>query len=380
MSRETERGLVRVAIITGGPGPEHDASIESALGVLEHREALRAEFRFTVCVITKGETWLDVSASNQYLQMYSSEGAAKLQELEELDKTGLHTRTPWEVVADADIVFPIIHGVFGEDGVVLGLCRALKRPFVGCGTLSSTICLDKAICNALLVQAGIPKTPHEVVLPDENEDDIIKRLKMSGLMKPPWIVKPTDGGCSLGVSMVQDVQELPAALAKSRQTYPSSAIVLENAVEDMIEVDVTVLERLPYGSGLIATICGHHLSSITSSLMPPAGALGVNSQPKERDQNGRLPEWAVSTSDISKIAQIQMQNLAMRIFRIVRASTFLRVDFFFVPTTGQIFVNEINTMPSLASEAIIYKLWAAAGIPAASLIQHIITHSLQKCQ
>lgn len=355
----------RITVITGGPGPEHVASIESALGVLEHRYFLSADFQFVACVITQDEIWLDKSTSEQYMQIYCSGGMESVCQLRESARNT--SVTPIEVLSETDAIFPVIHGMLGEDGVLLGLCQALHKPYIGCGILTSAICLDKAICNAVLKQAGIRQTPHMVVLPGNDAEEPKQSLSL------PWIVKPSDGGCSMGISLVRDPSELPAALAKSRENYPKSAIVVEVAVENMVELDVAVLQE-PSGA-LTVTPCGLRRScydNLSHSDTAPCPS------PRETHRHGNVPDWAVPAPDIPRSAVQQMQALAKHVFRVVRASGWLRVDFFYVPSTGDIFVNEINTMPSLAQRCMLFKLWAAAGMTAPDFIRRVINHGLSR--
>ena len=155
-----------VTVLAGGPSPEYICSIESVLGILSHRDSLRTHFRLVPCLITRSGIWLDEPTSELALSYYRSGGPNALQRMEDIASSGTSI-PPWLVVSSSSAVFPAIHGALGEDGVILGLCRGLNIPFVGCDILTSVICLDKAICNSVLNAANLPHTPHVTILPSD---------------------------------------------------------------------------------------------------------------------------------------------------------------------------------------------------------------------
>ena len=297
-----------------------------------------------------------------------------------------------------------MHGALGEDGVVLGLCQALQIPHVGCDILSSVTCLDKATCKAVLKQAGLPVTPHHLVLPS-NDDDLPDITQIATTLPLPWLVKPSDGGCSIGASLVQCSSDLSSAITKCREHYSTSPILIEQFIQDVLEVDVAVMldhKSANTEHGLVVTPCGlrQNFDFSTSSSASPDDALDRSSGrppgmsdasstedfrppargrgPQENQNQGNVPSWAVPAPGIPEAAVETMQNLAKNAFRAVRGTAFLRVDFFYSKATGEVWINEINTMPSLARGCMMFKLWEKAGISAHELIGRWIEMALTR--
>lgn len=360
---------MKVVVLTGGSSPEYTASIESALHVLEHRKSLRKHLHLVPCLISRDERWLDIPTSERALDAYRLGSSEGLRQMDTIIREG-NAAPPWEVLSDASVVFPIIHGALGEDGVILGLCRALRKPFIGCGILSSVICLEKAVCNAVLAQAGLPRTPYGVILSDDSET---KAAMIAGDLRMPWIIKPSSGGCSIGVSLIRDASELSSALAKCRVLYPKSAIVIESAIEGALEIDVAVMED--FNGDLVVTPCGLR-KNFDHTTASSASVQQVGSSPEHNQDQSNDPVWVVPAPELPQWAVEQMQTLAKRAFRVVRATGWLRVDFLYTVSDGKIYINEINTMPSLASGCMFFKLWQAAGLETAELIHRNVNNAL----
>ena len=363
-----------ITVLAGGPSPEHIASIETALGVLSQRDKLKTHFRLVPCLIARSGIWLDESTSESALSAYQSAGSDAVQRMDDIALSGTSV-PPSTVVSSSAAVFPALHGALGEDGVVLGLCRALNTPFVGCDILASVTCLDKATCNAVLKTANLPQTPHVTIFPS---DGLYASIE-SNIIPLPWIIKPSDGGCSIGVSLIKSPSELPTALAKARKSYPNSTILVEAAVQDAMEIDVAVMED-PTSSvdeNLIVSSCGLR-QNFDFQTASSASASSASSGPRENQNQGDVPSWAVPAPDVPKDVALKMQELAKRVFRVVRATGFLRVDFFYVALTGQILINEINTLPSLATGCMFFKLWEEIGISADEWVRRVVDMALRK--
>jgi len=363
-----------VAVLAGGPSPEYIGSIESALGILSHRDSLKAHFQLVPCLITRSGLWLNESTSELALSAYQSGGPGALQRLEDIASSGTSI-PPWLIISSSSAVFPAIHGALGEDGVILGLCRALDTPFVGCDILTSVICLDKAICNSVLKTANLPQTPHVAILPSDNSCPALE----NNIIPLPWIIKPADGGCSIGVSLINSSSGLPTALAKARKYYPNSTILVEAAVQNAMEVDLAIMEK-PSASGdgkLIVSPCGLR-QNFNYNTASSASASIASLSPQENQNQGDVPSWAVPAPGVPEDIVVKMQELAKRVFHVVRATGFLRVDFFYVPSTGEVLINEINTMPSLAKGSMWFKLWAEAGIVAEEWVKMVVEGALEK--
>ncbi|KAJ9613037.1 hypothetical protein H2200_002978 [Cladophialophora chaetospira] len=363
-----------VTILAGGPTPEYVSSITTALGILAHRDSLKDHFSFIPCLISKTGVWLDETTSERALAVYQKGDDDALQRMEEVVCAGTSV-PPWLVVSSSTVVFPTIGGALGEDGVIIGLCRALATPFVGCDILTSVICLDKAVCKSVLQTAGLSQTPHIVVQPSDDLGLILESKHFS----LPWVVKPADGGCSIGVSYVKSFGDFTVAIDKARGHYPDSNILVEPLVEHMLEIDVAVMEeisstgdrRLVFSPPGLRQNFHLHLASSASSGVTASSAQG------DKNAEGEL-SWLVPAPDLPEDVVKTMQALAKRAFRAVQATGFLRVDFFYVPTTGEILINEINTIPNTSIDSMWFKLWAAAGIEPKDWVIRVVEHALRR--
>ena len=375
--------LPTVTVVAGGPSPEHIASLETAIGILQHRHVpkIQPRFRLAPCLITASGLWLDEATSERALAAYQVGGSDIRKRLDDVVSSGT-SLPPWQVVSSSAAVFPAIHGALGEDGVILGLCRALDIPFVGCDILTSAICLDKAVCNSVLQAAKVPQTPSITILPSED----LPSLEIGDLLLP-WIIKPADGGCSIGVSLITSAKDLPNALAKARKCYPESSILVETAVQNFLEIDVAVMEvdfddatstiTLDSDSNLLVTPCGlrQNFNHETASSASPGT---TNPAPRENQNQGDIPSWSVPAPDLPAHISKKIQAFAKRVFRVLRATRFLRVDFFYVPATGDVLVNEINSMPSMARGSMWFKLWAAMGISEEDWILMVVEGAVKR--
>jgi D-alanine-D-alanine ligase len=366
---------MRVLMVAGGPSPEHVASIESALGVLEHSETLKGTLWLIPCVITKDGQWLDSKSSGRALEEYQKEG---FEGYEAKSRGCGGSLRPWQILQEVDIVFPVMHGAYGEDGVLLGLCEAMKKPFVGCDILSSVVCLDKVTCNSVLKQAGLPQTPLIIVLPGESTSTGGEAERKA--LALPWIVKPSQGGCSVGVELVHSSEHVSAAIGSARKEYPNSAVLIETAVLGRMEIDVAVMQD-PDGS-LLVSPGGLRENFDHKSFSSASG--GTREPPMgPRHNQGDVPAWVVPAPGVPGSAIEEMQSIAKKVFRLVRATAFLRVDFFYKPAEVEgledlILINEINTIPSLARGCMFYKLLGALGITPSEFIKRAVDLAMKR--
>jgi D-alanine-D-alanine ligase len=345
--------LPRVTILTGGHTLEYKSSLDSAAGILGFHEALGSEYCFQVCFVTNEGIWLDFETSATIMDRYIIAGSqGSYEEIIRIAKRG-HS-TPSQILATTDVIFPAICGAFGEDGTIAGLCQAYRNPCIGDSALTNAVQYDKIMCNAVLAQAGIPQTPQVVILPDEDPDpDVMKSLPL------PWFVKPADGGCSIGISRIDSIHLLPAALLKSRHFYPSSPSLVETAVSDALEIDVMVMRDNT--GNLLVTPCGLFVSPLSKeSKSPKISPLHV-------------PAPGVPAEDAAK-----MQALTRKLYRVLRVSGWLKVDFFYNPSTRKILVNEVNTLLNMSRGSMMFRLWEAAGVPPVELIRRVVKMALDR--
>ena len=348
----------RVTIVTGGPTLEYKSSLDSALGILDFRASLHGEFQLEPCFITSSGQWLDTATSNKVLDRYRAgeEAETTQAEIVEIIEGGRSVQA-WEVLANTEVVFPTICGAFGEDGLISGLCQALRKAYVGASVWTSVVQYDKVTCNAVLKGAGIIQTSQFVILPGDKLDlnAIEERVPL------PWVVKPSDGGCSVGISVVRAASELPAAWCESRRYYPRSPTLVESMVEGALEIDVVVMKDL--AGEVVATPCGMFVS-------PSPGDAESSPDP--------APIMQIPPSGLSLEDGEEMQRLAIRVYRVLRGSGWLKVDFFYNRETSEILVSEVNAVPNMSRGSMLWQLWDAAGVAPADLVRRVIKQAMDE--
>jgi D-alanine-D-alanine ligase len=325
----------RVLLLCGGRSAEHDVSLASARSLLaETSERLAWEPR----VIDRDGRWLDADASRRRLAGDGTVGTGATLDLEAL--------------AQADAVFPLLHGPFGEDGRLQGLFDVLGVRYVGSGVLGSAVGMDKLAMKAILGAAGLPQVAHEGVTRDawrRAPDTVRARLDALGW---PVYVKPANLGSSIGIARADDPAGRDAAL-DAAFGYDRRAIV-ERAFPDKRELEVAVLGVDDPEASVVGEI------SFASDFYDYAT--------KYEAGRARLDVPA----DVPERVAEACRDLARRAFLAVDAAGLARVDLFWSPTRDELVVNEINTMPGFTATSMYPRLWAASGVPYPELAARLV--------
>ncbi|MEV1176425.1 D-alanine--D-alanine ligase family protein [Nonomuraea sp. NPDC049784] len=305
---------VRVGVLAGGPSAEHEVSLQSARAVLD---ALPRDVYEPVAVI--------------------------------IDRRG---RWPVELRRDlVDVVFPVLHGPFGEDGVVQGHLEALGLPYVGCGVLASAVGMDKVAMRRMFLAEDIPLTPHVWF----TEYEWRATTDHWGLVKSldwPMYVKPANMGSSIGISRVTSMQEL--------RTGVELALAYDRVV--VVEQGVSARE-------LICGVLGGYdvpEVSVPGELIVPGAWLDYEAKYLSRAEIATIP--AVLPERVAE----EVRELALRAFRAIGGYGLARVDFLYEQDTGRLYVLEINTMPGFTSRSVYARAWAASGVPYPDLLGRLI--------
>jgi D-alanine-D-alanine ligase len=260
-----------------------------------------------------------------------------------------HNKFDPELLKKADVVFPVVHGSFGEDGSLQGMLEMMDKPYVGAGVLGSAVGMDKDVQKRLLKQAGIPVAKYQVI------HDIREKIYD---MNYPVFVKPANMGSSVGVSKVMSYEFMVHSLEKAFQY--DTKVLIEEAVEGR-ELEVSVLGN----ENPVASIPGE---------VVPKGHEFYDYEAKYIDENGaELVMPAKLQSD--KVTEIQ--RLAIKTFKVLEGSGMARVDMFLRPN-GQLVVNEINTLPGFTNISMYPKLWEVSGLPYPKLLDRLIGLALEK--
>jgi D-alanine-D-alanine ligase len=366
-SKTTDRGRIRVAVVFGGRSNEHAISCVSAGSILRNLDPER--FDVVAVGITPDGSWVltdgdpdALAITNRQLPGVSSESGTELALAADPQRAGqLVSLSPGgtEVLASVDVVFPVLHGPYGEDGTIQGLLELAGVPYVGAGVLASAAGMDKEFTKKLLVAEGLPVGAYEVLRPSQPTLDVGPRERL-GL---PVFVKPARGGSSIGVSRVTSWDELPAAIAHARQHDPK--VIVEAAVVGR-ELECGVLE---FADGT--------LQASTVGEIRVAGVRGREDSfydfaTKYLDDAAELDVPAKVDDDVSDA----VRELAIRAFKAIDCQGLARVDFFL--TDDGPMINEVNTMPGFTTISMYPRMWAASGVDYPTLLAAMVETALAR--
>jgi D-alanine-D-alanine ligase len=363
----TDRGRIRVAVVFGGRSNEHAISCVSAGSILRNLDPER--FDVVAVGITPGGAWVltdgdpdALAITNRQLPGVSSESGTELTLAANPRRAGeLVSLSPGgaEVLASVDVVFPVLHGPYGEDGTIQGLFELAGVPYVGAGVLASAAGMDKEFTKKLLVAERLPIGAYAVLRASQSTLEPAQRESL-GL---PVFVKPARGGSSIGVSRVTSWEELPAAIAQARQHDPK--VIVEAAVVGR-ELECGVLE-FPNGTVQASTV----------GEIRVAGVRGREDSfydfaTKYLDDAAELDVPAKIDDDVSDA----VRELAIRAFKAIDCQGLARVDFFL--TDDGPMINEVNTMPGFTTISMYPRMWAASGVDYSTLVATMVETALAR--
>ena len=358
---------IRVAVVYGGRSDEHAISCVSAGSILRHLNPQR--FDAVPIGITQAGTWVLTDADPDRLaieagrlpQVNASSGAelalaADPQRHGELISLG---RRLGEALASVDVVFPVLHGPYGEDGTIQGLLELAGVPYVGAGVFASAAGMDKEFTKKLLAAEGLPIGDHAVLRPRQTSLAEHDKQRL-GL---PVFVKPARAGSSLGVNRVSTWEELPAAIADARRHDPK--VLVEKAIRGR-ELECGVLE-LPDGSVEASTVGEIRVEGVRGR---EDGFYDFAT--KYLDDGAELDVPAKIDDDVAT----RVRELAIRAFRAIDCQGLARVDFFL--TENGPLINEINTMPGFTTISMYPRMWAASGVDYPTLLAAMVDTALAR--
>ena len=377
---------LRVGILFGGRSGEHEVSLLSAASVLKAID--KKKYDVVPIGITKEGRWLTDSHAEGLLRgehphpdthlragdPQATPGAALLAKGDSVVVPPMPGVTssivPFEIpgghaaarAIDVDVIFPVLHGTFGEDGTIQGLLELADIAYVGSGVLGSSAGMDKDIMKRLFRDAGLSIVKHVTVLRKqwESEPRKVKNL-IESTLKYPAFVKPANLGSSVGISKVHDSSELSPAMDEA--AIYDRKIVIEQGVGGKLkprEIECAVLGN----DQPKASVCGE--------IVPIKEFYDYEAKYIDAGSELILP------AKISKSLQKEIQEMAIRGFQAVDCSGLARVDFLMDPKSEKLYINEVNTMPGFTSISMYPKLWGATGIPYPELIDRLIQLGLER--
>jgi len=382
---------LRVGILFGGRSGEHEVSLLSAASVLNAID--KEKYEVVPIGITKDGRWLTAEHAESLLtgklvleprslragDPETTPGAAVLAQGESVvvPPEPVHRHTglvPFQTDAglmrrasdraiNVDVIFPVLHGTFGEDGTIQGLLELADIPYVGAGVLGSAAGMDKDIMKSLFIAAGIPIVKHVTILRSawENDPKKVQKLVESKLTYPVF-VKPANLGSSVGISKAHNRKELGPAIEEAARF--DRKIVIEQGVggkkEKAREIECSVLGN------------DEPVASVPGEIVP--GKEFYDYTAKYVDEGSQL----IIPAKLTKAETKKVQDLAVAAFQAVDCSGLARVDFLMDPKTNKIYLNEINTMPGFTAISMYPKLWAASGVAYPDLIDRLIQLGIER--
>ena len=348
---------MRVAVVYGGRSSEHAISCVSAGSILRNLDPDR--FEVVPVGIARDGSWLRADVNPDDLAIADG----KLPEVRgglgsPLDGVG-------DILAGVDVVFPILHGPYGEDGTIQGLLEMAGLPYVGAGVLASAAGMDKEFAKKLMSADGLPIGDYVVLRPGR-EMPSAEELAHLGF---PLFVKPARGGSSIGVSRVTDADGLPAAIDEARRHDPK--VIIEAGIDGR-ELECGVLE-FPDGTLRASTIGEIRVVTAADRDADSPGSPGFyDFETKYLDDAAELDVPAAVDEQTVKA----LQDLAIRTFEALDCQGLARVDFF-LTKDGPV-INEINTMPGFTTISMYPRMWGASGVDYPTLLGTMVDTALAR--
>ena len=324
---------IKLGIIYGGMSDEHEISIASANSIIKHLN--KEKYKISKIYINKKGTWYEKNNKIDNITSY---------------------------LKNLDIVFPVLHGKYGEDGKIQGMLEMIKTPYVGCNVLASALAMDKIYAKIIFDNANI-KQAKWIYLKKENKKYIYvdetfneKKITLNNIsniiedkLKYPVFIKPSNQGSSIGISKVKNKKELKKALEYASK-YDSKILIEETIIGK--EIECAVLE----GKTIIASTPGEIISD--------EEFYSYNSKYKNNKSKLIIP------ANLNKETMNMIKTIAIKAFKAISASDLARIDFFV--NGNEIYINEINTIPGFTQISMYPKLWEYEGIPFSKLLDKII--------
>lgn len=337
----------KVAILFGGQSTEHEVSRVSAVSVLKNMD--KTKYDIYKIAITKDGKWFEYNGSIDKI------------ENGEWEKDQFYKSPDGQSILfdhGVDVIFPVLHGLYGEDGTIQGLCRLLNIPCVGPGVMSSAVCMDKVYTKYILENFKIRQAEYVIVLSHEfkkNKDAIVSEIEDK--LKYPVFIKPSNSGSSVGISKAHDRNELIAGISEAIKY--DRKILVERAINAR-EVEVAVLGN------------DEPIAAEPGEIVPAKEFYDYEA--KYEDEASRL----LIPADLSKEKLKEIKHLAVKIFKMLDCAGMARVDFLVDKITSEIYLNEVNTIPGFTSISMYPKMWEKSGKEYGKLIDELIELAIER--
>ena len=359
---------IRVGVIFGGRSGEHEVSLASARSVMSAMD--KEKYEIVPIGITKEGRWIAsgdplmaLEAGNagvsQPVALLGDPSRRGLMRLEDTEQAVKATR-----LAELDVVFPILHGPYGEDGTVQGLLELAGIPYVGAGVIGSALGLDKAVFKDVMLAHGLPITDYLLVKRKEWEtvpEEVMDRAEAA--LGYPVFTKPANLGSSVGIRKCHDREELTRGLTEAAR-YDRKLLV-EVAVPAAREIEVSVLGN------------DDPIASVPGEIIP---SREFYSYEAKYIDHGDEASGLLIPAPISLEMTERVRDLAVQAYKAIDCAGMARADFLLSGETGELYVSELNTIPGFTTISMYPKLWEASGIPYPELIERLIDLAIERYQ
>lgn len=345
---------LKLGVIFGGMSTENEVSCVSGISVIKHLN--KEKYEINPIYIDKSGNWFKLK-----IEDIAKEGE-KLENRETISNI-------IEYIKEMDVIFPVLHGLYGEDGTIQGLFELLKIPYVGCGVLASSVGMDKAYTKVIFEKANINQTKHvyirkyneNYIYIDEkfeeqilNIDEILKIV--IDKLKFPMFIKPSNSGSSVGINKAHNIQELKSAIEEAAK-YDNKILVEEGIIGREVECAVLGNEDV--------------ISSCVGEIKAADEFYSYDAKYNNEESKTLIP------AEISKEKSEKIQKLAIKAFKSIDGKGLSRVDFFIEDKTEKVYINEINTLPGFTSISMYPKLFEQVGIGYTELLDKLIELALK---
>ena len=345
---------LRVGIVYGGRSGEHEVSVTSAGSIFRHID--RKKYEPIAIRIEKDGRWV---LPDQPPQALSAAEVIQQAKAAVMKSHALGGGEP--AVLDAltlDVVFPVLHGPYGEDGTIQGLLELANIPYVGPGVLASAAGMDKAVMKVLFAARGLPLCAWRGFVRAEWDRDRTRVLTDVSALGYPMFVKPANLGSSVGISKVKTEADLVPAIDMALEF--DRKVVVEAAVPNAREIECAVLGNDDADA------------SLPGEIIPSREFYDYEAKYLDDDSKSVIP------ADLDAATVAKVRQLSIAAFRAIDAAGLARVDFLLARGTGEIVLNEINTMPGFTSISMYSKMWEASGVGYAELVDRLIRLGLER--
>ncbi len=350
-----------IAIIFGGRSGEHEVSLMSARSVLSVLDT--AKYQVLQIGITRSGAWLTGENALTAFEQGNTSELLPVSLLPDSTRSGLvvHAGSQAERLVAVDVYFPLIHGTYGEDGAMQGLFEMADVAYVGAGVIGSAVGMEKGVFKDVMIANHIPVVPSFIALRSEIEnalESVIERAEKLGHY--PLFIKPANLGSSVGVTKCRSRADIAEGLMEAAQY--DRRVLIEYGVINPREIEISVLGN---DSARV---------SLPGEILPGADFYSYDA--KYILGNSELCIPAVLNEQQTAL----IQELALQAFKAVDCCGMARVDFLLDPKTGEVFLNEINTIPGFTKISMYPKLWEVSGLPYSSLLDRLIELALERKQ